>query len=458
MTTWNWVTVACGGIGSSLFDPAAEDKNEKGTEMQPKPIHEILAQSPSTLSLPQEARTSEQKDALIQTKTKFIDNMAFQIRTLTNAILGFSELLLNEELNETQREYVNEIFSAGQGMVSLVNDVLDMTRLEKGQLQTLQEDCSLGWLLEEIGDKVRPAAKEKGLSFEIITAADIPANILTDPQRLRQCLMILMGNAVKYTQKGFVRIEVSLVRHQDKPYLRFDIIDSGMGIPVDKQPTIFQPYSRYEQVSESMLTSLELGLTANSGLAATAQLVGLLQGRIAMSSEPGKGSIFSLVIPTGVEVQGQMTLEAASAKAVSDASRTDSTMSGSRPECEGHVLVVEDQPSNQTVVQLLLETMGFRVSVADNGQKAVEMAQAGNFDAILMDIKMPVMDGIQAARTLRQQGLIVPILAMSAANEPVGKDFDGFLEKPVDSQGLYHALSRYLPVTQLNSTAAVAQS
>ena len=115
------------------------------------------------------------------------------------------------------------------------------------------------------------------------------------------------------------------------------------------------------------------------------------------------------------------------------------------------MLVVDDQPSNQTVIQLLLETMGLEVSVADNGQKAVEMAAAGSFDAILMDIKMPVMDGIQAARTLRQQGLIVPILAMSAANEPVGRDFDGFLAKPVDSQGLFKALSRYLSVTQLSS-------
>jgi CheY-like chemotaxis protein len=178
----------------------------------------------------------------------------------------------------------------------------------------------------------------------------------------------------------------------------------------------------------------------------------LLQGRIAMTSEIGVGSIFSLVIPTGVEIQGQTTLAAAAAKTASqEQANSDSSMS--RRQCCGHILVVEDQPSNQTVVQLLLESMGLEVSVADNGQKAVEMAGAGSFDAILMDIKMPVMDGMQAARTLRQQGLVVPILAMSAADEPGGKDFDGFLAKPVDSHGLYQALSRYLPVTQLTSPA-----
>jgi CheY-like chemotaxis protein len=265
--------------------------------------------------------------------------------------------------------------------------------------------------------------------------------------------MILAGNAVKFTQRGQVRILVELSQYQDKPYIRFDIIDTGKGIAADKQPTIFQPYSQFEQVSQSMLTSLELGLTANSGLAATAQLVQLLQGRIAMTSEMGQGSIFSLVIPTGVEVQGQITLAEATARGASH-EQTDSDASASHRQCCGHVLVVEDQPSNQTVVQLLLETMGLQVSVADNGQKAVEMAATGSFDAILMDIKMPVMDGIQAARILRQQGLAVPILAMSAANEPAGKDFDGFLAKPVDSQGLYQALNRYLPMTQLASQGA----
>lgn len=433
--------------------PAAKDTIEKGMVMQPKPIEQILEQTPSWMTTSHGAQTSEQKDALIQTKTKFIDNMAFQIRTLTNAIMGFSELLMNEEINQTQREYVQEIFQAGQGMVSLVNDVLDMTRLEKGELQVRREDCSLAWLLEEIDSKVRPAAQEKGLVFEIVPGPEVPSNIRTDPQRLRQCVMILAGNAVKFTRKGQVRIAVGLSQYQDKPYIRFDIIDTGKGIAADKQPTIFQPYSQFEQVSESMLTSLELGLTANSGLAAMAQLVQLLQGRIALTSEPGQGSIFSLVIPTGVEVQDQATLAATTANAASNA-QADSDSSASRRQCCGHVLVVEDQPSNQTVVQLLLETMGLEVSVADNGQKAVEMASTGSFDAILMDIKMPVMDGIQAAHTLRQQGLVVPILAMSAANEPGGKDFDGFLAKPVDSQGLYQALSRYLPVTQLTSPAA----
>ena len=214
--------------------------------MQPKPIEQILEQTPGWMTASHGAQTSEQKDALIHTKTKCIDNMAFQIRTLTNAILGFSELLLNEDLNETQREYIQEIFGAGQGMVSLVNDVLDMTRLEKGELQVRREDCSLAWLLEEIDAKVRPAAQEKGLVFEIISGAEVPANIRTDAQRLRQCLMILAGNAIKFTRKGQVRIEVNLLRHREQAYIRFDIIDTGKGIPEDKQSTIFQPYSRFE--------------------------------------------------------------------------------------------------------------------------------------------------------------------------------------------------------------------
>lgn len=449
--------MACvGSAGRCPSDPTATNEN-KGMDMQPKPIEQILTQTPGWMTLPHGAHTSEQKDALIQIMTKYIDNMAYQIRTLTNAVLGFSELLLNEDLSETQREYVNEIFSAGQGMVSLVNDVLDMTRLEKGELQALTEDCWPTSLLEEIDARVRPAAQEKGLTFEIVAAPDIPVTIRTDTQRLRQCLLILAGNAVKYTQQGFIRIEAGGVRHQGRSYIRFDVIDSGIGIPADQQPTIFQPYSRYEQVSESMLTSLGLGLTANSGLAATAQLIQLLQGRIALASEPGQGTIFSLVIPTGVERDGPATAGTVATAAEPGRSEAESGSSNSHSQCQGHVLVVEDQPSNQTVVQLLLESMGLQVSVADNGQIAVEMAQSESFDAILMDIKMPVLDGIQAARKLRQQGLVVPILAMSAANEPVGKDFDGFLSKPVDSQGLYQALSRYLPAIPLNASAGVQE-
>ncbi len=422
--------------------------------MKPKRIEQILEQPQDLTAVPSEAQTSEQKDAVIQSKSKFIDNMAFQIRTLSNAILGFSELLLNEEITQTQREYVNEIFQAGQGMVSLVNDVLDMTRLENGQLQAQLEDCSLAWLLDEIDILVRPAAVEKGLAFEIKTGADLPANIRTDPRRLRQCLIIMAGNAVKFTRKGHVHIDASLAWHQDHAYVRFDVIDSGMGIPKDKQATIFQPYSQYEQVSESMLTSLELGLTANSGLAATTQLVQLLGGRIAVTSEMGKGSVFSLVIPAGLDVRNQAALpEFHEGQHVSSNPINEPAPVSAPSQCCGHVLLVEDLPSNQTVVSLLLETMGLKVSLAENGQQAIEKAMANAYDLILMDIKMPVMDGIVTTKILRQNGLATPIIALSAANEPTSRDFDGFLAKPVDSQGLFGAISRYLPVTNLASNA-----
>ena len=405
--------------------------------MQPRTTDEILRETPIT----EAAQTSEQKDAIIASKSRFIDNMAYQIRTLSNAIIGFSDLLRQEELNDAQREYVTEIYSAGQGLASLVNDVLDLSKLENGQLQLEVADCSVAWLLDEVQSLIEPSATENGLEFRIEKLADLPENIRTDPTRLRQCLINLTGNAVKYTRRGHVHVRVAPETCQGREWLRFDVVDSGTGIPKEKLATIFQPYAGRDEANQSILASLSHGLAVNSGLAVANQLVRLLGGRIAVVSEQGSGSIFTLLVP----IQPAPVRHVSPRSAARQPDPADELCGDEIGQCRGNVLLVEDEPSNQTVLMLLMEAMGLQVSAASDGVEGVEMAVSGRYDLILMDIKMPRMDGHEAARTLREKGVSTPIIGLSAAGTSVNEDFNGFIAKPVDSRGLLKAIGRFLP-------------
>jgi CheY-like chemotaxis protein/nitrogen-specific signal transduction histidine kinase len=392
-------------------------------------------------------QSKERKERALQSKKRFIENMAYQIRTLSNAIVGFCDLLSQENLRESQKEYVTEIYQASQGLVSLVNNMLDMSRIETGEILLDKTECPLAWLLEEIELLIRPSAECKGLDFKMLKASDLPANIQTDPTRLRQCLINLAGNAVKYTEQGGVQLKVSVEDFNGSPFVCFDIIDSGVGISPDIQKLIFEPYADVKNANESILTSLDLGLMITSGLAMTNYLVKLLGGSISVTSNVGEGSVFTMLIPAGVDVAAGPRL----------GERYGSSEADNEPKpaiqrhCSGDVLLVEDEPSNRTVITLLLETLGMRVTVAENGLEAVEKAKKVPFDIIFMDIKMPKMNGDEAAKILRQNGVIIPIIALSAGTpSDIGDDdiknlFDSFLAKPVDSRKLHDTICNYLP-------------
>jgi len=426
--------------------------------MRPKSTQEILNSSGPGSPGFEEPKTSEQKDAIIASKSRFIDNMAYQIRTLSNAIIGFSDLLRQEELSDAQREYVTEIYSSGQGLAALVNDVLDLSKIENGQLEIETADCSLALLLEELKSLMTPATIEKGLDFKIETTGRLPSNVHTDPVRLRQCLINLVGNAIKFTDAGHVHVHAGMDCCDGRVVARFDVEDTGVGMPPDRLDKIFEPYAGCDEAKQSILASLSHGLVVNSGLAVANQIVQLLGGRIGVVSEPGRGSIFSLVVPVGLEAtpgeKGQKE-SPASRTPVSGEQGAEATVSP-RPvarrsssskigQCHGRILLAEDQPSNQMVISLLLEAMGLQVDVAEDGRKAVEMAAQNPYDLILMDIRMPHMDGNEAVGVLRDQGLSCPIIALSAAGVQADDRFDDFMAKPVDSRALYEVMSRFLP-------------
>jgi signal transduction histidine kinase/CheY-like chemotaxis protein/HPt (histidine-containing phosphotransfer) domain-containing protein len=374
-----------------------------------------------------------------QAKSEFLANMSHEIRTPMNAIIGFSQILAEEDLTNEQREHTNIICDSGKHLLELINDILDFSKIEAGKLDVEMAECSLKHLLARIESMMRPVALRKGLKFEIREDNGLPANICTDPDRLQQCLVNLVNNAIKFTEEGHVYMMLTLEGRDDQPCVRFDIEDTGIGIPQEKQAEVFESFT---QADGSTTRKYE---GSGLGLAITKQLTELLGGNLTVTSEEGKGSTFSLVIPAGVDVTRQAFLDRDNIAHHVDSDKTQHT------KFSGHVLVAEDVKTNQMLSRSLFNRMGLEVTIAEDGEEAVRKALAQGFDLIFMDIQMPNMNGYEATRVLRIKGVRTPIVALTA-NAMKGDDkkcieagCDDYLSKPIDRKELSEILGRYLP-------------
>ncbi|MBN1456332.1 MAG: response regulator [Sedimentisphaerales bacterium] len=376
-----------------------------------------------------------------EAKSQFLANMSHEIRTPMNAIMGFSDLLAGEDVTEDQKNYVNVIRESGKHLLSVIDDILDFSKIEAGKVNIESRDSSVQHILHAIESMVHAQTEEKGLDFQIKTNDNVPANIVTDPDRLKQCLINLASNAVKFTNKGYVHLNVSLEEKEEKTYIRFDVEDTGIGVPDDMQKKIFESFT---QADESH--TREYGGTG-LGLAITKRLACLLGGTLTMISQKGVGSTFSLVIPTNVDVKTQPLLEknVIDDKIFSGAEKTKSV------EFSGRVLVAEDVLDNQRLITVLLNRVGLDVTIASNGEQAVQTALAEQFDIILMDIQMPKMNGYDATRQIKNKGITTPIIALTA--KAMKGDREKCLEagcqdymcKPIDRKRLQEVLQKYLP-------------
>ncbi len=383
----------------------------------------------------------ERAEAANIAKSQFLANMSHEIRTPMNGIMGFNNLLADEELTEDQREYVDIICKSGNNLLKLIDDILDFSKIEAGQLNTEIIDCSLGKLLNFIESSMRPKVTEKGLEFEIVENKGLPAQIRSDPARLQQCLINLIANALKFTKKGHVYVNVSLEDKDNQPYIRFDIEDTGIGIPKDKQNTIFDSFTQADGD-----TTRRYGGTG-LGLAITKQLTELLGGELTLTSEEGKGSTFSLTIPADVDVTKQPLLDRHNIASQTDTNQAEAE----QPEFSGDILVAEDSSTNQMLIKLLLEQLGLQVTIAEDGNQALQKVLTGQFDLIFMDMMMPHMNGYEATQAIRKQGITTPVIALTA-NAMKGDDkkcievgCDDYLAKPIDSRKLLKVISKYLP-------------
>jgi signal transduction histidine kinase len=322
-------------------------------------------------------------------KTNFLSNMSHELRTPLNGIVGFCELIQNSSSLSRINDYSGLIISESEVLIDLINDLLDISKIEAGKLELEYLPFDLEHVVSGIAPFMRLKAEQKGLDFRIAIEPETPLRLVGDPMRLRQIIVNLSGNAVKYTEKGEVNVHIkSIEETAENVKLYFEIKDTGIGIPKEKQKDIFD---RFVQADQS--TTRKYGGTG-LGTAITKQLVELMKGDIGMESEPGKGSLFWFTVTFdkryGVLQEKQDALE-------DKIDPVDAMQMGS----SGKVLLVEDYPTNQLIASNHLTNAGYDVELATNGLEAVKLCEKMSFDLILMDVQMPEMNGYEATRKIR---------------------------------------------------------
>ena len=388
----------------------------------------------------------EEADAANQAKSRFLANMSHEIRTPMNAILGFTEVLrrggARTAPGETQK-HLDIIHSSGHHLLNLINDILDLSKVEAGRLEAECLPIAPHQVAREVVQTLAVRAEEKGLRLDLEFPQALPATIEGDPARLRQILTNLIGNAIKFTERGGVRVVLRLEAGSARTSYCIDVKDSGIGIAADKLESVFEPFVQAESSTTRRFGGTGLGLTISRGFARA------MGGDITAGSEPGQGTTFTLRLDAGAPDAAALLDPAALAVAADAPALRPAGLRWRFPQAP-RVLVVDDGIENRQLVRVLLEETGLQIFEAENGQVAIDRVAAERFDLVLMDMQMPVMDGRTATRRLRASGCALPIIALTAnamkgfERELEADGFSGYQTKPIDIDGLLADLAQRL--------------
>ena len=380
-----------------------------------------------------------------QAKSEFLANMSHEIRTPMNAILGMLKLTQSAELpplDPRQADYLLKAEQSTHTLLRVINDILDFSKIEAGRLEMERVDFSISQVLSQMTDMFDLMVREKGLIFENSAPPSLPPRLLGDPLRLTQVLLNLVSNGVKFTEKGEINLAVSEVGRQDRQVtLQFTVRDTGIGMTQEQMKRMFTPFTQTDTSTTRKYGGTGLGLTICQ------KLVHLMNGEIWCTSEPGRGSTFHLTARFELPVEEIKPASAQPERKKEKAADEPFDLEGVSP-----ILLAEDNELNQIIAQKLLEKKGFTVVVANNGQEAIEMLQAGDYELVLMDIQMPEMDGISAAMEIRKMERFkdLPIIAMTAhamsgdREKSLEAGMNDHITKPIDVKTLYATLRKWI--------------
>jgi PAS domain S-box-containing protein len=451
--SYRWIEWRSHPQGEVIYAAARDVTDRKKVEESLRRSEEELKRTVAALESANRSLEdlNEKAETATRAKSEFLANMSHEIRTPMTAILGFTDVLLGEPDMEQSPpgrvEAIQTIQRNGKYLLELINDILDLSKIEAGKLDVERIACSPAQVLAEVADLMQVRADAKNVALTLEYSGGIPESIQSDPLRLRQILVNLVGNAVKFTETGCVRVVAYLVQRLGKPtLLRIDVIDTGIGLSQPQILELFTPFSQADSSTTRKFGGTGLGLTISK------RLTEILGGDISVVSEPGKGSTFSVTVETG-DIEGVRLLQSP-LEAALPAESTSSRVTAAAVRLDCPILLAEDGPDNQRLITFLLRNAGATVTLAENGQVAYDEALAAHargepFAAILMDMQMPVMDGYDATRGLRQAGYQGPIIALTAyamkhdGQKCLNAGCDAYLAKPIDRSTLLETIARF---------------
>ena len=381
-------------------------------------------------------KAKEDAEAANRAKSEFLANMSHEIRTPLSGIMGMMQLLESTSLDDEQDEYVSIASNACKRLTNLLSDILDLSKIEAGKLEIQAESFSVEYLCASITSLFQPQARDKGLELEYVIDPSLPDNVVGDEKRLQQILFNLVGNSIKYTEEGRVSLEATASSSPDKEHrlqVLFQVQDTGVGIPEDKLENLFEPFVQVD----GSLTRRYQG--AGLGLSIVRRLVELMGGSLSIQSQSEQGTSVQVILPVGLPGE-------------KSPNQQDEDDGSGHSERQGlRILLAEDEPSNQLFIQKLMQNAGHQVTVAENGQQALEVLAEQDFACVLMDIQMPAMDGVEVTRKIRSSQARykdIPIIALTAyamtgdREKLLQAGMSDYIAKPVERDELFAVIER----------------